>query len=405
MVVDVDTSTKKMRTPMNALPQEIDTPLFCGRILFMHRQSGPWRYEDAFEGKEAMFEVQVQGRFKKPPSDRLYLGIETEEPMKAGMLTRCLCRAIFAMMKNVMGDDSHLLRWSFGEGQRGAYLYYPLSSLCHIVDATPPGVMPPELGTRHLHTATHTEPAEFDRLLSQVNPKSWKEGHVFTIAWHTMFLDFSHWTLSNVPGMGATSLETLWGKKRNICIFMFSAPEEKEEELELQEHFVRTKLRWVGDSPMQISVQGNGQISEMCHVESGRVASLPQRCASFTESDLERYHSAHSHFSEQEESEVQDMVDDSSSLFSLDLLDEDFYGYDQERSESERKHRQEEAATSDSDDSRSMSSKGRRSTQMSGVSLPVPSDSLCLPAAPFYVALSALRRRSALFYHLAHFCS
>jgi len=167
---------------------------------------------------------------------------------------------------------------------------------------------------------------------------------------------------------------------------MFSAPEEKEEELEQQEHFVRTKLRWIGDSPIQVSVQDDVQ------------------------SDLESYHTAHSHFSEQEESEVQDNVDDSSSLFSLDLLDEDFFGYSQTRSESESKQRQEEAATSDSDDSISFSaSKGRHSTKVSGVPLPVPSDSLCVPSVPFCAPISALRRRSVTFYtvlfRLAHFCS
>jgi hypothetical protein len=384
VLVDIDTSTKKMHIPMNALPQEINTPLFCGRILFIHQQPGQWRYEHAFQGKEAMFEVQVQGRFKKPPSSRLYLGIETEEPLKAGMMTHYLCQAIFAMMKNVMGDDSHLLKWSFGQGQRGGYIYYPVSKLCHIVDATPPGMTPPELGTRDLYTTTHTEPAEFDRLLSQVNPKTWEEGYVFTIAWHTLYFDFSHWTLSNVPGMRPMSLETFWGKKRNICIFMFSAPKEKEEELEHQEHFVRTKLRWIGGSPMHKCVQADGQISETCPAESERAAGLPSRCAS--SSDLESFYTAHSRRnSRQEDPDVQ--VDDSSSSFSSDLP------------------LREEAVTSDSDDSCSFSASKGRLSKVSNVPLAVQSDSRCVPAAPFCVALSALWGRSAPFYNMAHFCS
>lgn len=35
-----------------------------------------------------MFEIQVQGRFKRPPEGDLYIGIEITDRMKLGLLTK-----------------------------------------------------------------------------------------------------------------------------------------------------------------------------------------------------------------------------------------------------------------------------------------------------------------------------
>ncbi|CAN0506435.1 unnamed protein product, partial [Ectocarpus sp. 8 AP-2014] len=45
-------------------------------------------YAHMFEGKNRMFEVQVQGRFKKPPEGELFISLEITEMMKLGLLTR-----------------------------------------------------------------------------------------------------------------------------------------------------------------------------------------------------------------------------------------------------------------------------------------------------------------------------
>lgn len=373
ILVDVDTSIGKMHVPMNALPQEIDTPLFRGRVLFIHRQPGKWAYEHLFVGKKRTFEFQMQGRFKKPPANRLYVGIETPEPMKLGVMTRALSHAVLSLMqaaqkkKSFGGGDSHSFKWSFGENQRGGTIDYPLSYLCNILDATPPGMTPPQLGTPELHARTHMERTEFDRLLSQVDPKTWEEGHVFTFTFHTMYLDFSSWTLANIPGMGTLSLETFWGKTRWLDILIFSAPaEEEEEEPEQQEHFVHTKLRWVGDAPIQLSVDDNGQISSMLHAESQRVASRSDAQETQKEDDVESCTTARNSL-EQEEPEEEISMDNCSSLFSVDLPAEDL---------------SEEAATpEDADLSTSKpSSKDRCTNQLADTSgLPLLGSSVCVP--------------------------
>lgn len=41
-----------------------------------------------WQGKNRMFEVQVQGRFKKPPEGDLYISLEITDRMKLGLLTK-----------------------------------------------------------------------------------------------------------------------------------------------------------------------------------------------------------------------------------------------------------------------------------------------------------------------------
>lgn len=38
-----------------------------------------------------MFEVQVQGKFRRKPTGKLYLGAETTKKMQLGMITRVRC--------------------------------------------------------------------------------------------------------------------------------------------------------------------------------------------------------------------------------------------------------------------------------------------------------------------------
>lgn len=40
-----------------------------------------------------MFEIQVQGRFKRPPEGDLYISLEITDRMKLGLLAKvCMCR-------------------------------------------------------------------------------------------------------------------------------------------------------------------------------------------------------------------------------------------------------------------------------------------------------------------------
>lgn len=57
-------------------------------LLMLKREPMDKRYAGMFEGKNRMFEVQVQGRFKKPPDGELYISLEITDRMKLGLLTK-----------------------------------------------------------------------------------------------------------------------------------------------------------------------------------------------------------------------------------------------------------------------------------------------------------------------------
>ena len=54
------------------------------------------RYAHMFKGKNRMFEVQVQGRFKKPPDGELYISLEITDRMKLGLLTKVMVPTVVA---------------------------------------------------------------------------------------------------------------------------------------------------------------------------------------------------------------------------------------------------------------------------------------------------------------------
>lgn len=53
------------------------------------------RYAHMFEGKNRMFEVQVQGRFKKPPDGELFISLEITDRMKLGLLAKVPAIGVF----------------------------------------------------------------------------------------------------------------------------------------------------------------------------------------------------------------------------------------------------------------------------------------------------------------------
>ena len=68
-------------------------------LLMLKREPMDKRYAHMFKGKNRMFEVQVQGKFKKPPDGELYISLEITERMKLGLLTRVSIYCVPRMSK------------------------------------------------------------------------------------------------------------------------------------------------------------------------------------------------------------------------------------------------------------------------------------------------------------------
>ena len=94
-----------------------------------------------------MFEVQVQGRFKRQPVGEIFCGAEASSKMELGMITRGISKAACNFAGTMVND----LHYSFGDSPSQANYQVPhiVAPLFPTVDklvVTLPGEEPPALG-------------------------------------------------------------------------------------------------------------------------------------------------------------------------------------------------------------------------------------------------------------------
>jgi hypothetical protein len=94
-----------------------------------------------------MFEVQVQGRFKKVPDGPIYVGADALFRLELGLLTRTFVKAVLSFLKTLVNN----LHYSFGEsksteGYETAHVVAPLFSTMDKITFTPTGGVPPSMG-------------------------------------------------------------------------------------------------------------------------------------------------------------------------------------------------------------------------------------------------------------------
>ncbi|CEM27809.1 unnamed protein product [Vitrella brassicaformis CCMP3155] len=142
--------------PVNArVPIEFENEWFKGRFLLLVRTDplDPyWAYH--FRGRQRMFEIQLQGRFKQQPRGIVYFGGEIDKKMSLDFLMAGLSRLILAFVKTF--PVGRLFHWSFGNespaSQDGVcdlecpHIVYPLAFYADRMAATPLDQPPPTLG-------------------------------------------------------------------------------------------------------------------------------------------------------------------------------------------------------------------------------------------------------------------
>ncbi|CAM9897434.1 unnamed protein product, partial [Laminaria digitata] len=98
--------------PNSPSPIPISNRYFEGSALLMvKREPMAPRYAHMFEGKNRMFEIQVQGRFKRPPDGDLYISLEITDRMKLGLLAKGLCKLLLSFCQRMTSR----LHYSFGD--------------------------------------------------------------------------------------------------------------------------------------------------------------------------------------------------------------------------------------------------------------------------------------------------
>jgi hypothetical protein len=109
-------------TPNSREPSPFDTDIFAGISQIVVRTALiDEHFRNFFEGRKRLFEVQVQGKFKRKPEGEMYVGAEISEKMELGLITRSISLAALKLC-STMANDLHS---SLGEAKRGALYQRP----------------------------------------------------------------------------------------------------------------------------------------------------------------------------------------------------------------------------------------------------------------------------------------
>ena len=134
--------------PNSRTPVPFETEIFKGHILLILRTNPPDpHFKQLFEGKKRMFELQVQGKFKRLPMGEIVVGGESSNEMELGMIMRTICKSVCNFAGTFISD----LSFSFGDSQKKEdyelpHMSAPLFPTMDKLIVTPDGKTPPTMG-------------------------------------------------------------------------------------------------------------------------------------------------------------------------------------------------------------------------------------------------------------------
>lgn len=153
-----------------------------------------------------LFEVQVQGKFKRMPQGEIYVGAEASLKMELGMITRSIARAAINLCSSMVGD----LHSSLGDNKNGElfqlpHLVAPMFITFDKIICTPPGEKPPPLGVPYV------EDLEYRK--KRLKFRSIKDANVdlettYSFSVNTSNINLLTWQLCGIPMVRPMDLRT-----------------------------------------------------------------------------------------------------------------------------------------------------------------------------------------------------
>jgi Protein of unknown function (DUF1769) len=218
--------------PVNSpVGQEFETGLFKGRLLVVLRPTDPeldphWNSR-MFSQRKRRILVQLQGQFKLCPKGTVYAGAEVSDPMKLGLLARGLSGVLLRIVEGF----NPTVHYAFGtspsqngtndnddDEEEKAHIVVPAYSFFERVVITPPGQVPPALGSEFEESKE-----SMDR---RRNPKEafqfqFNDRDTYSFSFYSMYMDLPTWQLVNLPiPKGDVSLKTFWRDSLlRICMY------------------------------------------------------------------------------------------------------------------------------------------------------------------------------------------
>ena len=201
--------------PNSAAPLAFENDLIRGEILLIMRTepvSALW--SEYFEARpNQMFELQIQGSFKRLPVGTLFMGAEIQSRPRVGKIMSRLITVVMNFVQRRMFG----LHWALGEAEyaptpaaralwEAPHIVFPLARAMDRVVVTADGDDVPKLG------------GELDEPLEQRDARrqgrspdvAWALGSTYSFSFMSQMIDFASWRVINLP-VGNIRLASIMG--------------------------------------------------------------------------------------------------------------------------------------------------------------------------------------------------
>ncbi|RLN71602.1 hypothetical protein BBJ28_00027202, partial [Nothophytophthora sp. Chile5] len=237
---------------------------------------------EMFNGKQRLFWVQLQLQFKQapPPNYELYIGGEVPRAMQLGFFTERGCHLLLSVLRSLVRG----LHFSFGEAQSDTetagddaelpHISFPLITAVDQFVCTPAGQTPPVLGSTDFGETT--EQAK-QRKRAGAKAYSFNTEDTYSFHFHSYYLDFARWQVTNVPGMKPTDLRVFWEDMPLHLVAYFVKPMEDSASSRHSRHSRQAKSYQFGFQLAHAVVQPSSTAAKvLALLHSGQAVALPE---------------------------------------------------------------------------------------------------------------------------------
>lgn len=212
-----------------------ENDFFEGCAFFAHKPPAgvdtPFEYTDLLASRGeplALWELQIQGRFKTKPAGTAFVGFELwDGPMEVGLLTRAICGTIILFGTGLAKQRGMEIRCSFGSSNGDPPgLVFPLAGADRILVSDKPVQLPIGGGGGRgvWHMDGDEKWANVDRASLTFAPGPY---HTFIFA--SGIIDMNAWTVCGIPGIGCLDLEQFWCKQALHVVMFDDGGEDKKD--------------------------------------------------------------------------------------------------------------------------------------------------------------------------------
>jgi hypothetical protein len=221
----------------------IENDLFVGNIKLVLRpltpEDDPHFKDRVLDAQKTTFEIQIQGKFKRIPRGKMYMGGQITEPSLGGM-TKGISNLLLRLLSRHVGAN---LAYSFGTDDELPHISFPLMTCMENVVITKPHERIPSLGQPFVESHESRQ----RRRSSAEDVKKWNLEDTYSMSYSADSIDLSAW---RIVYPCEVTLGNLWGNSALRLIVY-----EKDQQTDKSHNLVALQLKFLG-IPSSSSVRG-----------------------------------------------------------------------------------------------------------------------------------------------------